>query len=75
MIRNKENPIHLMAAFPNGIIRTDMNGNPIYLFETYPNGQVIFNSYGRPKPIKKTFSVLVTITPNCKIETWAVGYE
>lgn len=75
MIRNKENPIHLLAAFPNGIIRTEMNGNPIYLFETYPNGQIIFNSYGRPKPIKKTFSVLATITPDCKIETWAVGYE
>lgn len=76
MIRNKENPVHLIAAFPNGLIRTDFNGNPIYLFETYPNGQIITDIFGKPsRPIKKTFSVLATITPDCKIETWAVGYE
>ncbi len=76
LFRNKENPVHLIAAFPNGLIRTDFNGNPIYLYETYPNGQLIVDNYGRPtRPIRKTFNMLITITPDCKIETWAVGYE
>lgn len=74
--RNKTNPMHLISCFPNGLIRTDFNGNPIYLYKTYPNGQLIVDSYGRPtSPIKKTFNMLITITPDCKIETWTVGYE
>lgn len=76
LFRNKENPVHLIAAFPNGLIRTDFNGNPIYLYDTYPNGQLIVDSYGMPtRPIRKTFNMIITITPDCKIETWAVGYE
>jgi hypothetical protein len=76
LFRNKENPVHLISAFPNGLIRTDFNGNPVYLYETHPNGQLIVDFNGRPtNPIKKTFNMLITITPDCKIETWGVGYE